>query len=375
MINNFKLWCVYGKYDTEPKIVTPQSVEYLLESTRSKLELYHKTGDEKYKVQLTAILFNGVYDHEAYKADRAKGSAESARSDKYFLPSPFIGLDIDLKDNAKGMFEQVKEKVKEKLGCDFSEKIVMAYETPSGGLRVVAIRRKGTSIEEDLKYWEDIMELPCDPKCVNTSRLYFMVPKEYVYHLNTEKIFSLLEAHNPNDYKSEEKVEPTMAMQQDNTLVEKSNLANYITPKYSKNDLCSIAKELEFQVNGGPAQEGNRNTLTFDMAKWLRYLTGDDEELLAEIIPQYEVNEVAHRKAIGNALKYAKKVSYTPQVLQRAIDRAMHLGTEETIQHVEGEDLPPAMPKYLPDAMNCILASTPEKCRAAVAIAVFAPLR
>ena len=373
--NNLKLCCVYGKYDTEPKIVTPESVEYLLKSekVRKNFDLYRKTENEEYKLKLPAVLFNGVYDHEAYKADRAAGSTESARNDKYFLPSPFIGLDIDL-DGAKELFEQVKEKVKSKLGCDFTEKILMAYETPSGRLRVIALRRMGTSIAEDRAYWEGIIELPCDPKCVNTSRLFFLTPKEYLFHIDSEKIFSYLANHDPNDYKSEEKVEIEKAPATHASTGNKQ-VSSYFAPKFGKEDLISIAKELEFVHSGGPALEGGRNNMTFDLAKYLRYLTGDDVELLAEIIPQYEVTEVAHKAAIKNAVKYCKKAPYIPLVLQRAIDRAIYFGTEEVNPQEEGVDLPPAMPKYLPESVSCFIANTPEMSRPAVAMAVFAALR
>ena len=287
--------------------------------TRQNMAAYHNTGDEKYKNSLPAILFNGVFDAEAYQADTAAGKAGGIRTDEYFLPSPFIGLDIDIKDkakallqqvkekdNAKALFQQVKEKVEQKLNCSYTDHILMSYETPSGGLRVVATRRKGTSIAEDLTYWESIIELSCDSRCVNTSRLFFLVPQEYVFHLDSQKIFDLLEAHDPNDYKSEKKTENTKSAQQVCASTVKNNVSSYFAQKFSKEDLFSIARELEFVHAGGPALEGGRNNLTFDMAKYLRYLTGDDEELLAEIIPQYEVTEVAHKRAISNALKYTK---------------------------------------------------------------------
>ena len=365
MTENILLTFVKNVWDNIPKPLTSAELKELINSevTKTNLTKYRETGDEKYKKCLPAIMVNGVVKFNSH------GETKLTREDCNFLPSPWLGLDIDVKDQAEQLYEQAEAMVKEKMGCSLEEVSPFIYVTPSRGLRIVVARTPGLTADEDRSKWEQILEMPCDPACVNLSRLYFLPSTEDVFLLNMEMLFNL-EGHNPEDYPVEEPAEKTTATQSKDGVTTNTSLA---PNSYSKLDLIEIAKQLEFELAGGPASEGGRNNLTFDIAKFMRYLTGDNLALLSEVIPQYEEDWVKHQMAIANALKYGYKYNFMPVVLQKAIDRAFNEGG--VVATIEEGHVPPPLPKYLPDSISAILKGVPEDSRAMVAMAAFSALR
>ena len=117
-----------------------------------------------------------------------------------------------------------------------------------------------------------------------------------------------------------------------------------------------------------------RNGLTYEIAKQMRHLTGDDASTLEMVIPVYEESYKKHCDAINNALKYGKVMPYIPTDLQRAIDKAM-TSDGESMMMQEDTDMAPQMPEQLPAALEAILNGTPDKSKAAVAMGVFSALR
>lgn len=338
MNNHLKLTFVRNVWDNIPKPLTSAVLKELINSevTKTNLKNYRETGDEKYKMHLPAFMVNGVMTDDALMK-------KVSRIDANFLPSPWLGLDIDVKGQAEQLYEQAEAMVKEKLGCSLEELCPFSYKTPSGGIRFVVKRTTGLTTEEDRSKWEQILEMPCDPACVNLSRLYFLPSSEDVFLLNMEMLFNL-EGHNPDDYPVEEPAEKTTATQSKDGVTTNTSL---VPNSYSKLDLIEIAKLLEFELAGGPASEGGRNNLTFDIAKFMRYLTGDDLGLLSEVIPQYEEDWGKHQMAIANALKYGYRYNFMPVVLQKAIDRAFNAGG--VVATIEEGHVPPPLPMYLPD--------------------------
>lgn len=358
---------VENVWDKTPKKLTPEKLEELLNSpvTSKNLKKYHETGDEQYKKPLPAVIFNGLMSEEKLKI-------KSTRVDSNYLPSPWLGLDIDLKNQAEVLFEQVKGRVQREMACSFEEVMPMIYKTASGGLRVVVRRTPGLTLEQDRKKWEQILSLPCDAVCTNPSRLYFLPTMEEVFHLDKDMLFNL-EGHHPEDYPAEAAEAPTPGAEVAEDVTSGSCAEPSILYKnLSKTDLMAVTKQLESLLCGGPAQKGGRNEVVFDTARYMSYLT-EDVQFLIDIIPTYGLSSAEHARTISSAMHY-KKYGFTPVILQRAIDQALKKDEAET-ETGRSELSPPELPKYLPDAMNALLSGTPEKSRPAVAMAVFSALR
>lgn len=358
MIRQLKITYVNNAWDNTAKLLSVEKFNEIINDPKTKetLELYRATGDEKYKKKLPAFIINGVVT----EGDLLQGII---RKDENYTPSPLIGLDIDKKGNPMMLFEQAKKLVLEKLGNSFERHFLMVYITPSRGLRIIARRTPGLTIEECRKEWEQIIEIPCDPSCTNLSRLFFMPIKEEILYENAVELFNLGD-YNPKIYPSE-KVEDSCKSSY--KAAESCNFT--VSNDYCEADLRSIATELEFLLGGGPAAEGGRNNFVFDMARFMSYLT-NNEEVLTQIIPSYGLTAAEHARTVSQGMKYMK-YNFTPIILKRAIEVALHIEDEA----VETANTPPELPQKLPPVMETILSATPENMKPAVAMACFSALR
>ena len=181
---------VNNSFDTEPKVLTREIMDQLLDSKdTSKLIEQHRSGERQdAKKNLPAVLFNGLYS--ALLADRwmAQDPQHSRRQDQCFIPSPFYGIDIDLPNCGTQMYQHALRCIEDKLG-DPSLFLAMAYLTPSQGLRLVVKRTEVLSIEQEIQKWHNILNLPIDTKCKNLSRLYLLCHRDDVLYYNPDMLF------------------------------------------------------------------------------------------------------------------------------------------------------------------------------------------
>ncbi|MBQ7510618.1 MAG: HEAT repeat domain-containing protein [Prevotella sp.] len=139
-----------------------------------------------------------------------------------------------------------------------------------------------------------------------------------------------------------------------------------------------------WEVNNGGYEptEGDRDTLTFQLASDLRHICGKNFAWLDQVIPCYDGFPLEEkRQKIRNAL--ASKYEGMPTRLKAAIDalerekRGMRFAAAAATGSDGGQDqtlLPPAMPKRLPRLVKLLTSKTPDEYKAAVAHAVFPPL-
>ena len=380
---NHCLTYVVGVYDNQPKPLTPEMMDLLLGMHKTKVntEQYRATGNEQLKKALPAVLFNGLYSKDHAEAWLKQDKTHTRRQDQCYLPSPFYGIDIDLKGCPEQLYTLVKERIQEHLGGQPEEHLVMAYKSPSLGLRLVVRRTPNLTLEQERCRWEKILGMPCDPTCKNLSRLYLLTSKDDVLHYDPKALFSF-DGHDSCNFLSEEdshkrekpQTETSAPEQTDEKRLQGAYKHTAKGVKYTSEQLQDIAEELAHIIAGGAAQKGMRNGLTYEIAKLMRHITGDDTDTLSMVIPMYEESYKKHMDAINNALRYGKALPYIPSDLQRAINRAM--STENPSAAPDDESTTaPQMPDTLPASMQAILNGTPEKSRAAVAMSVFSALR
>ncbi|MBQ5912802.1 MAG: DUF3987 domain-containing protein [Bacteroidaceae bacterium] len=380
---DYCLTYVMGVYDNQPKPLTHEMMERLLSMHKTKVntEQYRATGNEQLKKALPAVLFNGLYSEERAAAWLRQDKHHTRRQDQCYLPSPFYGIDIDLKGCPEELYSVVRDRIKKHLGCEPEEILVMAYASPSRGLRLVVRRTPGLTLEQEICKWETLLGMPCDPTCKNPSRLYLLTSRDDILYYNPQALFSL-EGHTPESFPSEAestkyempKAEDSASEPADEKRLQGAYKHTAQGVRYTSEQLQDIAEELAHIIGGGAAQKGMRNGLTFEIAKQMRHIVGNDAENLSMVIPMYEESYKKHMDAINNALKYGKTLPYIPSDLQRAIDRAM-AAENDTPTADEESTTPPQMPSTLPPSMETILTGIPMKSRPAVAMSVFSALR
>ena len=359
--------------DKSPEKVTPEILDQLIdaETTRLLLKRYREEGDERAKLELPAVMFNGLYSPtlaDAYIAEPvAEGEKKRSRRDNpCFVPWPFFGIDIDPEEGctltARELFESTWLKVKEAFGSDPEEVVGIAYGTPSApGLRLVVKRTKGRSIVEEQERWNAIMPIKCDAKCKNLGRLFFLTSREDLLYLNKELLFAQT-PYNPDDYPVGNEPSQELQLQGDYTDLPLGEAT------FDEETLERIVSELEQCVGGGVARKGDRNNQVYDLARLMRQIVGANIPLLQRIIPRYNLTTLEHLQAITSATK-ARQLANIPETLLRAIERA----TSQDSPSVSAT--PPAMPEVLPRAIEVLIRPVPEKARAAAALSSFAAWR
>ena len=127
----------------------------------------------------------------------------------------------------------------------------------------------------------------------------------------------------------------------------------------------------ELNNRGYEPTEGDRDTLTFQLASDLRHICGRSFEWLDQVIPCYNGFPLEEkRQKIRNALQ--SKYEGFPLRLRNVLD-SFHTTDKPSITCPK--DTPPAMPpKKLPALIRLLTSQTPDIYKAAVAHAVFPPL-
>ncbi|MBR5235579.1 MAG: hypothetical protein IKV24_05210, partial [Bacteroidaceae bacterium] len=130
-----------------------------------------------------------------------------------------------------------------------------------------------------------------------------------------------------------------------------------------------IVRRLEEQLGGAPAQ-GARNSFIFTMACNLRYICNDDAAWVASILPTYGEEPQKHRQTIQSAIN--RPMSRT---MPDTMKRALKVGEAQLeVAKMVDKNTPPALPTILPEPIALLTSRTPEKMKAAVAMAVFPSL-
>ena len=135
-----------------------------------------------------------------------------------------------------------------------------------------------------------------------------------------------------------------------------------------------LKKYWELNNNGFEPTEGDRDTLTFQLASDLRHICGKNAEWLDQVIPCYDgFPPEEKRQKILNALN--SKFESMPQRL-RAVLESLEGEKPHNVadQPHAAAELPPAMPEQLPSLIRLLVSRTPDLYKPAVAHAVFPPL-
>ena len=129
----------------------------------------------------------------------------------------------------------------------------------------------------------------------------------------------------------------------------------------------------EVNNKGFEPTEGDRDTLTFQLASDLRHICGKNADWLDQVIPCYDNFPIEEkRQKIKNAL--SSKFESMPQRLKVVLDslerEKSHKGDRPSCE----TEVPPEMPEALPGLIDLLVSRTPDIYKAAVAHAVFPSL-
>ena len=133
-----------------------------------------------------------------------------------------------------------------------------------------------------------------------------------------------------------------------------------------------IVTTLEEQMGGKP-EHGSRNNFIFSMACHLRYVTNDDPEWIAQILPTYGEARDKWMATIRSACN-RNQTKAMPRIMKRTLAICKERTMDNSQLTMDNSQLPPPMPRRLPPLIKLLVSRTPKVYQPAVAHAVFPAL-
>ena len=263
--------------------------------------------------------------------------------------------------------------------------IVLVAVTASGkGLRVIGERLERESIEAAQVRMAQVLGIKeYDAVTKDLARASYVVPREYVLYCD-EALFSTSEMPSTEHLLALPPRSAIGAHQMEQSSIKAPDASalptttSVVSGAPINEELCyrgipykEIVEQLMIATgNGGGAVQGERNTVYFSLANYMRYICDFDAEVLLQVLPDFGLSAQERRQAISSAIGRPRK-SEMPVVLQSAIAVAER-ERPFTGSPLEGERVISAagmaMPA-LPRLLKLLCRRLPEEYRPAMVIA------
>jgi hypothetical protein len=216
------------------------------------------------------------------------------------------------------------------------------------------------------------------------ARCSFAVPREYVLFLDEEALFA---PHTPSCHPEHSEGSECIAQPSSSGCIQIFRDAQNDTKDAPLDDktegtypqtyddipYTEIVETLEEQMGGKP-EHGSRNNFIFSMACHLRYITNDDPEWIAQILPTYGEAKEKWMATIRSACN-RNQTKQMPRIMKRTLAICKQdLENNSELKSQGDTQVPPVMPKRLPPLIKLLVSRTPKIYQPAVANAVFPAL-
>ncbi len=277
-------------------------------------------------------------------------------------------LDFDEKGHSKEILQKALQ-----LQQEGKWEILLVEESVRKGTHVLITLPEGMSAQEVQNRFSHDVGFQADPALKDVARCIYMVPEDYTLYVNECMFTERSEVKNPENTH----VDAHEILRRDAPLDDKNDdvqeKKNY-PQTYEDIPYGSIVATLEEQMGGQP-EHGSRNNFIFSMACHLRYITDDDAEWIAGILPTYGEARDKWMTTIRSACARSQTKTM-PRIMRRTLAICkQRMQEESTILHQPSDThLPPPLPRRLPPLIKLLLSRTPAIYREAVAHAVFPAL-
>ena len=276
-------------------------------------------------------------------------------------PSGLAMLDVDHVDNPREWFEKNGQ-------CQIanlqSQHIVLVAITASGkGLRIIGERLEHEPIEAaQLRIADALGIKEFDAVTKDLARASYVVPRDYLLFVDEAELFK-------DEPRPDLNFLLTLALPPVSVPVT-DNRSPLTVTTYRGIPYAAIIDQLLIETgNCGGAIQGERNTVYFSLATYMRYICDFSAEQLLAILPDFGLTEQERRQAISSAIGRPRK-SEMPLVLQSAIatcEREWEI-TNQKLQITNAKSSDLALPP-LPRLLRLLCRRLPEEYRPAMVIA------
>ena len=317
-----------------------------------------RAGEERLKSALVQMNYSCL--------PGAEGKLRGART-----PSRSVGMDIDFKvpDGMAAEAQQawLTERMAAVPALVMAKRkelgLLMLERSATKGYHLVFRRRPELSQQENLKWASQLLGVAYDAQAKDITRVFFTTTAAELLFLD-DALFDNGASPEPSDAFTM----PPQAPAPSGELAMRPPFPS----SYHGIPFADILRRYwELNNRGYEPTEGDRDTLTFQLASDLRHICGRSFEWLDQVIPCYNGFPLEEkRQKIRNALQ--SKYEGFPLRLRNVLD-SFHTTDKPSITCPK--DTPPAMPpKKLPALIRLLTSQTPDIYKAAVAHAVFPPL-
>ena len=294
------------------------------------------------------------------------------------IPSGLAMLDVDHVDNPREWFgREILSRTKEESFK--ADGIYLIAITASGhGIRVIGARRdsaeKSTasgqmeSIEAAQMRMAQVLGIKeYDAVTKDLARASYVVPREYVLYEDREGLFNERKPSLLNDAAKLPNGGMMLALPAhvesgDKNIAEGCNTLSYRGIAYE-----DIVKQLLIATgNCDGAVQGERNTVFFTLANYMRYICDFNADLMLRVLPDFGLSEQERRQVIASAIGRPRK-SQIPMVLQSAIaicEKEAYLDEQSPLEKSTALPLP-----RLPRLLDILCGRLPADYRPAMVIA------
>ena len=307
-----------------------------------------RMGDEGQKTKLLQMNYSCLPNEDG----TLKGTTRMSTS---------VGMDID--HIAPSAMEALKERIldrKEDLGL-----LMLERSARGQGYHLVFRRNPELTQEENLRWASELLGVEFDKGARDITRVFFTTTDDAEELLFLDDgLFELKEVSVTALQRNSLKVEEAKCQKVEEG---KSYPMEYKGVAYRE----IIAKYWELFNDGREPQEGDRDTLTYQLACDLRHICGRYAEWLDQVIPCYDgFPPEEKRQKIMNALQ--AKSEGMPYRLKQVLSA---LRANAAVKACGGTmTTPPALPKRLPPLVRLLTSKVPDAYKPAVAAAVFPAL-
>lgn len=270
------------------------------------------------------------------------------------IPSGLAMLDVDHVDNPKEWFDSTDKQLLS------DNRIYLVSITASGkGLRLIGERQESESIEAtQLRIAQSLGIKEYDAVTKDLARASYVVPREYILYEDRDGLFSDLTFGAP-DKKETPAFDAGLTDGEKPDTIRQNERSLLALPPHTEDEESLTYRGIPYKEiveqlmiatgNGGGAVQGERNTVYFTMANYMRYICDFNADLLLRVLPDFGLTESERKGVISSAIGRPRK-SQTPMILQGAIAICEREMTNDKFQmsHLKSVDLPlPELPRLL----------------------------
>ena len=241
-----------------------------------------------------------IIPHAALFANGKRVSADAT-------PSGLAMLDVDHVENPREWFESIDKQILS------DNKIYLVAITASGkGLRLIGERLEHEPIEAaQLRIAQALGIQEFDAVTKDLARASYVVPRDYILWIYEAGLFAEEDRPDLN-------FPLTLALPPHVPTTEEAVTAA-TGLRYRDIPYEDIVKQLLLATgNADGAIQGERNTVYFSMAAYMRYICDFNADLLFQVLPDFGLSEQERRQVLASAIGRPRK-SQMPMVLQGAI--------------------------------------------------------